>query len=63
VRLPSDTKRADYEIAERAVNILKWQVRPPAERIAIKVERGVVTLTGEVEWRFQKSTPNGRCIS
>lgn len=54
VRLPSDTKRADDEIAERAVNILKWQVGLPAGRIAIKVERGIVTLTGEVEWQFQK---------
>ncbi len=54
VRLPSDTKRGDNEIAERAVNILNWQVGLPAGRIAIKVERGVVTLTGEVEWQFQK---------
>jgi osmotically-inducible protein OsmY len=55
VRLPSDTKRADDEIAARAINILKWQVGLPADRIAVKVERGIVTLTGEVEWRFQKT--------
>jgi osmotically-inducible protein OsmY len=54
VRLPSDTRRADDEIAERAVNILKWQVGLPAGQIAIKVERGIVTLTGEVEWQFQR---------
>src|SRR5271163_3830588 len=46
VRLPSDRKHADNEIAARAVNILKWQVGLPADRIAVKVERGVVTLTG-----------------
>jgi osmotically-inducible protein OsmY len=55
VRLPSDTKHADDEIAARAVNILKWQVGFPAERIAVKVEKGIVTLSGEVEWQFQKS--------
>jgi len=55
VRLPSDPKHADDEIAARAVNILKWRVGFPADRIAVKVERGVVTLTGEVEWRFQKT--------
>lgn len=55
VRLPSDTKHADDEIAARAINILKWQVGLPADRITIRVEHGVVTLTGEVEWRFQKS--------
>jgi osmotically-inducible protein OsmY len=55
VRLPSDTKHADDEVAARAVNILKWQVGLPADRIKVKVEHGIVTLTGEVEWRFQKA--------
>ncbi len=55
VRLPSDIKHADDEIAARALNILKWQVGLPADRIRVKVERGVVTLTGEVEWQFQKA--------
>jgi len=55
VRLPSDLKRADDEIAVRAVDILKWQVGVPADRIRVKVEKGVVTLTGEVDWQFQKT--------
>jgi osmotically-inducible protein OsmY len=55
VRLPSDTKRSDDEIAARALDILKWQVGLPADRITIKVERGIVTLTGEVDWQFQKA--------
>ena len=55
VRLPSDTKRADDEIAARAIDILKWQVGVPADRIKVKVEKGVVTLTGEVDWQFQKA--------
>jgi osmotically-inducible protein OsmY len=54
VRLPSDTKHADDEIAGRALNILKWQVGVPADGIAVKVEQGLVTLSGEVEWQFQK---------
>ena len=29
VRLGSDTKRADDEVAARAVDILKWHVAPP----------------------------------
>ena len=55
VRLPSDTKRADDEIAARAIDILKWQVGVPADRIKVKVEKGVVTLTGDVDWQFQKT--------
>src|ERR1700757_818687 len=40
VRLPSHTKRADDEIAARAVDILKWQGGFPADRINVKVEKG-----------------------
>jgi len=54
IHLPSDKKIADTEIAERAVDILKWRVGVPANRIAVKVEKGVVTLTGKVDRRFQK---------
>lgn len=54
VRLPSDKKSSDDEIARRAVDILKWRVGTPANRIAVKVEKGIVTLTGDVDWRFQK---------
>jgi osmotically-inducible protein OsmY len=55
VRLSSDLKRSDDEIAARAIDILKWQVGFPAERIKITVEKGYVTLTGDVEWQFQKT--------
>ena len=55
VRLPSDRKTADYEIAGRAVDILKWRVGFPADRISIKVEKGIVSLTGDVDWQFQKT--------
>jgi osmotically-inducible protein OsmY len=55
VRLPEDKKTADEEIASRAVDILRWRVGVPAERIALKVERGMVTLTGELDWQYQKA--------
>lgn len=55
VRLPSGRKQADDEIAARAVDILKWQVGIPAERIAVRVEKGAVTLSGDVDWQFQKN--------
>jgi osmotically-inducible protein OsmY len=55
VRLPSDRKTADEEIAARAVKILSWDALVPNGRIAIKVEHGVVTLRGEVDWQFQRA--------
>jgi osmotically-inducible protein OsmY len=54
VRLPSDRKTADDEIAKRAVDILKWAVGVPADPISVKVEKGVVTLDGKVDWQFQR---------
>jgi osmotically-inducible protein OsmY len=46
---------ADDEIAKRAVNILDWDVTVPNEAIQVKVQNGIVTLSGEVEWNFQKA--------
>lgn len=54
IRLPSDKKTADDEIAKRTVDILKWRVGLPADQISVKVEKGVVTLGGEVDWQFQR---------
>lgn len=55
VRLPSDKKRADDEIAERALRILHWDELVPEDRIAIEVEKGVVTLAGAADWEYQRS--------
>jgi osmotically-inducible protein OsmY len=55
VRLPNAQKHADDEIADRAVRVLTWDVEVPHERIHVKVEHGVVTLTGDVSHQFQKS--------
>jgi osmotically-inducible protein OsmY len=55
VRLPSDKKTADDEIAQRAVSILRWWVGVPAERISVTVEKGIVTLTGNVEAAFERA--------
>jgi osmotically-inducible protein OsmY len=54
VRLPFEKKRADDEIAERALQILAWDVSVPSDRIQVRVEAGWVTLSGEVEWQYQK---------
>ena len=55
VRLPADHHRADAEIAERALRLLEWDVEVPHERIRLRVEHGLVTLTGEVGYHFQRA--------
>lgn len=54
VRLPTDKKTADDEIAARAVHILEWDTQLPKGAIKVIVSHGVVTLFGEVEWAFQR---------
>ncbi|GAA0336438.1 BON domain-containing protein [Sphingomonas oligophenolica] len=54
VRYPADAKTADSEIAKRIVDVLAWDALVPDDRIKVKVEQGWVTLTGTVDWYYQK---------
>lgn len=54
VRFASDPKTSDEEIAKRVVDLFAWNVSIPDDKIQVKVEKGFVTLTGEVEWNYQK---------
>ena len=55
VKLPGSSERSDTDIAQAAENSLKWDVAVPHKQIKVSVERGFVTLEGEVDWQFQKS--------
>jgi osmotically-inducible protein OsmY len=55
VHLPAHKKHADDEIAERALKLLEWDAEVPGDRVQVKVERGYVTLTGEVGWNHEKA--------
>lgn len=54
VRLPMDKKDADDQIAERALSILAWDVSVPDNAIRVKVQDGLVALSGEVNWDYQR---------
>jgi osmotically-inducible protein OsmY len=49
-------KRTDIEIASDTTNALKTSVLVPDDRIKLIVKNGIVTLTGEVEWQYQKDS-------
>ena len=49
-------KKTDTEIAGSVISALKWHAAVPDEKIKVKVEEGIVTLEGEVEWDFQRSS-------
>jgi osmotically-inducible protein OsmY len=54
VRLPYETRRSDEEIAGAAIGRFEWDVSIPRDTIKVTVDEGWVTLTGEVEWHYQK---------
>ena len=56
VRMPSVDERPDPEIARDAVAAIKSQLPISSEKIKIVVKNGWITLEGEVEWQYQRST-------
>ena len=54
VKLNSGSARSDEDIAVAAANRLDWEVSVPPGAVKIKVEHGWVTLTGQVDWHYQK---------
>jgi osmotically-inducible protein OsmY len=49
----SESKISDTEIATAILSALKGNAEVPESRITFGIENGVVTLTGEVDWKFQ----------
>lgn len=54
VRLPSSSIRTDPDIARAVADALDWNVSVPKGRIKATIEKGWVTLEGDVDWYFQK---------
>ena len=56
VKLPGSGERTDADIVRAAENALAWDVLVPRDRIKVTVENGVVSLEGEVESQYQRSS-------
>jgi osmotically-inducible protein OsmY len=54
VRLGALARRNDGDLASAAESALKWHALVPEERIKVMVEKGWVTLSGEVDWEYQR---------
>lgn len=54
VELPEHHQRTDTDLAQSALDALRWDVTVPSGGLQVKVEKGWLTLSGEVEWHFQK---------
>jgi osmotically-inducible protein OsmY len=54
VKLASNHVRSDTEIAASVEAALRWNALIPADKIRVKVEKAWVTLSGELEWDYQR---------
>lgn len=46
--------RTDTELAAAVANALKWHTAVTEDKIKIMVEKGVISLSGEVDWNYQR---------
>ncbi|SAK93776.1 BON domain protein [Caballeronia ptereochthonis] len=53
VRLPHHDVRYDSDIASAADTLLRWTVGLPEGAVDVQVEKGHVTLRGDVDWAYQ----------
>ena len=56
VKLSGLGKRTDADIARSVENALEWTTFLPANSVKTMVEGGWVTLSGEVDWKYQKQS-------
>ena len=54
VRLPPAYERTDADVAGAAKDALRWNVSVPDERLSVSADHGLLTLTGEVAYQFQR---------
>jgi len=54
VKLTALGKRTDADIARSVENALEWMTLPTKNDVKVMVENGWVTLSGEVDWQYQR---------
>ena len=54
VHVATDYTRTDTEIAQAAIAALKWNAVLPADAVTLTVKDGWLTLTGTLDWQYQK---------
>lgn len=55
VGISPGSRITDTEIAAAVATVLAWHIAIQADKIRIRVENGIVTLEGMVDWNFQRT--------
>jgi osmotically-inducible protein OsmY len=54
VLIAGSAERSDADIAQAALNALRWHTRVPDKNITVVVRNSWITLSGAVDWQFQR---------
>jgi osmotically-inducible protein OsmY len=54
VKLVAGHKRSDAEIGAAVESALRWNSLVPDDRVKVMVEQGWVTLSGQLDWEYQR---------
>lgn len=54
VEMVGPHQRSDQDLAEAALNTLKWDYEVPNDKVKVVVKNGWLTLNGTLDWQFQK---------
>jgi osmotically-inducible protein OsmY len=54
IELAPSYNRDDTDVAKTALNAFKWTFLDPHKKIKVAVEKGPLTLSGDVEYNYQK---------
>lgn len=55
--------KSDNEIAAEVLNAFGWHAEVPGDQVTITVEKGWVTLQGEVQWNYQKEIAENAVVN
>lgn len=54
IEVRPDLAGTDEDLAERAANLIDWDIVVPKGAVKVTVTKGLVILTGETPWNFQR---------
>ncbi|HEX6915526.1 MAG TPA: BON domain-containing protein [Chitinophagaceae bacterium] len=63
VATATGTDKSDADVAARVLDALKWNSSVDEKNIRVKVEDGIVTLEGEVEWEYQRQSAKNAVVN
>ena len=59
VSLQGSNQRRDVDLAQAALHALDWNAFVPKDAVKVVVNSGYITLTGEVDWAYQRAAALG----